>query len=65
MSVTKFDEIDIHILRELQDDGRMTNVDLAQRVGLTAPPCLRRARALEDSGVIRSYHAALDARQLR
>jgi DNA-binding Lrp family transcriptional regulator len=64
MSVTKFDEIDIHILRELQDDGRMTNVDLAQRVGLTAPPCLRRVRALEDSGVIRSYHAELDASQL-
>lgn len=64
MSVSKFDPIDTHILRELQDDGRMTNVDLAQRVGLTAPPCLRRVRALEESGVIKAYHAELDAAQL-
>ena len=64
MSVSKFDQIDIHILRELQDDGRMTNVDLAQRVGLTAPPCLRRVRSLEESGVIRAYHAELDAAHL-
>lgn len=64
MSVTKFDQIDIHILRELQEDGRMTNVDLAQRVGLTAPPCLRRVRSLEEAGIIRSYHAELDAAQL-
>ena len=59
MTASKFDEIDIQILRELQDDGRMTNVDLAQRVGLTAPPCLRRVRALEENGVIRGYHADL------
>lgn len=64
MSVTKFDNIDVLILRELQDDGRMTNVDLAQRVGLTAPPCLRRVRSLEEAGVIKSYHAELDAAQL-
>lgn len=64
MSVTKFDTIDVLILRELQKDGRMTNVDLAQRVGLTAPPCLRRVRSLEESGVIKSYHAELDAAQL-
>lgn len=64
MTATKFDEIDVAILRELQADGRMTNVELAQRVGLTAPPCLRRVRALEEAGVIRSYHAALDATEL-
>ncbi len=64
MNSAKYDQIDIHILRELQDDGRMTNVELAQRVGLTAPPCLRRVRSLEESGVIRSYHADIDAQQL-
>ena len=42
----------------------MTNVDLARRVGLTAPPCLRRVRSLEDAGVIRGYHAELDASKL-
>ncbi|MEE4350282.1 MAG: Lrp/AsnC family transcriptional regulator [Pacificimonas sp.] len=55
-----FDDIDIEILDRLQQDGRMTNVDLAQRVGLTAPPCLRRVRALEEAGAIRGYHADLD-----
>ena len=55
-----FDKIDRRILSLLQDDGRMTNVDLAERVGLTAPPCLRRVRALEESGAIKGYHAALD-----
>lgn len=64
MPAGKYDQIDVHILRELQDDGRMTNVELATRVGLTAPPCLRRVRALEDDGVIRSYHADLDAAKL-
>lgn len=54
------DRIDRQILELLQDEGRMTNVDLADRVGLTAPPCLRRVRALEESGVIRGYHAELD-----
>jgi DNA-binding Lrp family transcriptional regulator len=54
------DRIDRQILDLLQDDGRMTNVDLADRVGLTAPPCLRRVRALEESGAIRGYHAELD-----
>ncbi len=53
------DETDRAILRALQADGRITNVDLAQRVGLTAPPCLRRVRALEEAGVIAGYHAAL------
>lgn len=60
MSLSKFDEIDIQILRELQENGRMTNVELADRVGLTAPPCLRRVRSLEEAGIIRAYHADLD-----
>ncbi|MDZ7587745.1 MAG: Lrp/AsnC family transcriptional regulator [Parasphingorhabdus sp.] len=58
------DMIDRQILAKLQDDGRMTNVDLAQSVGLTAPPCLRRMRTLEESGAIKSYHAALDPAKL-
>lgn len=58
------DPIDRQILRELQIDGRMTNVELAGRVGLTAPPCLRRVRTLEDEGTIRGYHADLDAGRL-
>lgn len=56
----RFDEIDIRILALLQENGRMTNVELAERVGLTAPPCLRRVRALEQEGAITGYHAALD-----
>lgn len=55
-----FDDIDRQIMAHLQDDGRMTNVDLADRVGLTAPPCLRRVRTLEEKGAIRGYHADLD-----
>jgi DNA-binding Lrp family transcriptional regulator len=58
------DTIDRQILRELQVDGRMTNVELAGRVGLTAPPCLRRVRTLEEEGTIRGYHADLDAGRL-
>jgi DNA-binding Lrp family transcriptional regulator len=54
------DEVDRQILHELQGDGRMTNVELARRVGLSAPPCLRRVRRLEEAGVIRGYHADLD-----
>lgn len=60
MAGMNIDEIDLQILAELQDDGRMTNVDLARRVGLTAPPCLRRVRALEESGTILSYHADIN-----
>jgi DNA-binding Lrp family transcriptional regulator len=56
----RFDDIDVRILGLLQDNGRMTNVELAERVGLTAPPCLRRVRALEQQGAITGYHAALD-----
>ena len=58
------DATDLRILAELQDDGRMTNVELARRVGLSAPPCLRRVRRLEEAGVIRGYHATLDAASL-
>jgi len=60
----KLDEIDWHILRELQADGRMTNVELASRVGISAPPCLRRVRALEEAGIITGYRALLDAGRL-
>ncbi|MES2337619.1 MAG: Lrp/AsnC family transcriptional regulator [Pseudomonadota bacterium] len=59
-----FDRIDRQILGLLQDDGRMTNVELAERVGLTAPPCLRRVRALEEEGAIQGYHAALNPASL-
>lgn len=54
------DSIDRIILRNLQSEGRITNVELAERAGLTAPPCLRRVRALEEAGAIRGYHADLD-----
>jgi len=57
----KLDAVDREILRILQDDGRITNVELARRVGISAPPCLRRVRALEDAGLITGFHAALDA----
>ena len=58
------DSIDHHILRELQDEGRITNVELARRVGISAPPCLRRVRALEENGYIKSYRALLDEKKL-
>lgn len=54
------DAIDWKILRELQDDGRMTNVELSKRVGISAPPCLRRLKRLEDTGIIKGYRALLD-----
>ena len=55
----RLDRIDRSIMQHLQADGRMTNVELARRVGITAPPCLRRVRALEEAGLIRGYHATL------
>ena len=58
------DDIDRHILKELQDDGRITNVELARRVGISAPPCLRRVRALEEAGFIKGYRALLDEKML-
>ncbi len=64
MANITLDEIDLKLLEELQDDGRITNVELARKVGLTAPPCLRRMRSLEKEGVIRSYHADVDPAML-
>ncbi len=64
MPGTKLDPIDRKILAELQADGRMTNVELAKRVGISAPPCLRRVRTLEEAGYIRGYHADVDPRLL-
>ena len=64
MAGSRLDPIDRQILAELQADGRMTNVELASRVGISAPPCLRRVRTLEEAGYIRGYHADIDAREL-
>jgi DNA-binding Lrp family transcriptional regulator len=60
MERAKLDRIDRLILRNLQEDGRMTNVELAKRASISAPPCLRRVRTLEESGVIAGYHADID-----
>ena len=64
MSGTKLDPIDRKILAELQGEGRMTNVELSRRVGISAPPCLRRVRSLEEAGLIDGYHARVNAREL-
>lgn len=64
MASTRLDPIDRKILAELQADGRMTNVELARRVGISAPPCLRRVRTLEENGYIKGYHADVDAKEL-
>lgn len=64
MAGTRLDPIDRKILAELQADGRMTNVELAKRVGISAPPCLRRVRTLEEQGYIKGYFAEVDAREL-
>ncbi|WP_417829617.1 Lrp/AsnC family transcriptional regulator [Thalassospira sp.] len=64
MQRVKLDKIDRRILRDLQEDGRMTNVELARRAGISAPPCLRRVRALEETGFIQGYHADVDAQAL-
>ena len=58
------DAIDRQILKELQADGRMTNVELARRVGISAPPCLRRVRSLQEAGYIRGFRALLDEKRL-
>ena len=60
----EMDAIDRRILAELQADGRMTNVELARRAGISAPPCLRRVRRLEEAGIIRGYHADTDPQKL-
>ncbi len=61
---TDLDAIDRRILSELQEDGRITNVELARRAGISAPPCLRRVRRLEEDGIIRGYHADTDPQLL-
>jgi DNA-binding Lrp family transcriptional regulator len=60
----ELDSIDRRILAELQEDGRITNVELARRAGISAPPCLRRVRRLEEAGLIRGYHADTDPQRL-
>ena len=60
----RLDAIDRKILRELQKNGRITNVELSKRVGISAPPCLRRVRVLEQAGIIRGYRALLDEKKL-
>ncbi|CAH0341387.1 Lrp/AsnC family transcriptional regulator [Rhizobium sp. CECT 9324] len=64
MLKVELDAIDLRILRELQRDGRMTNVELSERVGISAPPCLRRVRKLEEAGIIEGYHAMVSATKL-
>jgi DNA-binding Lrp family transcriptional regulator len=64
MPKVKLDRIDRKILHDLQENGRMTNVELAERAGISAPPCLRRVRALEEAGVIKGYHADIDPNSL-
>lgn len=64
MGQEKLDKIDLRILRDLQAEGRMTNVELSRRAGISAPPCLRRVRTLENSGYIRGYHADINAEAL-
>lgn len=60
----ELDRYDRRILQELQKDGRISNHDLAERIGLSPSPCLRRVRVLEESGLISGYHARLDAAKL-
>jgi len=64
MQRVKLDQIDHRILRDLQADGRMTNVELSKRAGISAPPCLRRVRALEEAGYITGYHAEVNGELL-
>ena len=58
------DSFDRQILRLLQEDGRISNQDLADRIGLSPSPCLRRVRALEDAGIVKGYRAMIDAKAL-
>ena len=60
----QLDDIDRRILTELQENGRMTNVELASRAGISPPPCLRRVRRLEEAGLIKGYHAETDPQKL-
>ena len=63
-SMETLDKFDLAILQELQADGRLTNSELAQRVGLSAAPCWRRVKALEDTGFIMGYRAVLDRHKI-
>ena len=60
----RLDDIDWRILAELQQDARITNIELSRRVGISPPPCLRRVRALEEAGIVAGYRALLDPRAL-
>ena len=60
----QLDKFDLHILQELQNDGRLSNTALASRVGLSTAPCWRRVRALEEAGFIKGYHAELNRQKL-
>lgn len=62
--MVKLDQTDRKILQVLQDFGRITNVELASQVGISAPPCLRRVRALEEAGIIKGYHADIEGERL-
>ncbi len=62
--ITKLDDIDLKMLSILQESGRMTNVELAKRIGISAPPCLRRLKHLEDSGIIKGYRATINQKVL-
>ncbi|MEH6360167.1 MAG: Lrp/AsnC family transcriptional regulator [Amylibacter sp.] len=64
MVSSRLDAIDLKLLSLLQEDGRMTNVDLAKAVGISAPPCLRRIRALQDQGYIQGFHADVNEKEL-
>ena len=64
MQRVKLDRVDRRILHDLQEDGRMTNVELSKRAGISAPPCLRRVRALEEAGFIKGYRGLLDEKPL-
>ena len=60
----ELDRHDRHILEVLQENGRISNQELADRIGLSPSPCLRRVKALEDAGVITGYRALLASRSL-
>ena len=62
--MSNLDRFDLAILHELQSDGRLSNAELAQRVGLSAAPCWRRVRALEEAGIIRGYRAEIDRHRI-
>lgn len=64
MRRSKLDKIDVNILKRLQEEGRVTNVELARSVGISAPPCLRRVKALEDAGYIKGYNARIDGSKM-